>query len=110
MLSSVCGEGQPVRPAGVHRHGLAVGDLAGEHLEGERVEHEALNGAAKRACAESRVVALAREQTLGVVGDAECEMVIDEAALDLGELEIDDAEDLLGAEGAEDDHLVDAVV
>ena len=93
----------------VHRDGVAVGDLALEQLQRERVLDQPLDRALERPRAERRVVAFASEKRPGRVRDLELDPPRREPAAEVSELDIHDPRDLLAPKRGEDHDLVDPV-
>ena len=75
----------------------------------QRILHQLLDGALQRTRSEVRVVALREEQVFCRVGELERDLAIGQQAANVFEPQLDDLDQLLFAERAEDDDVVDAV-
>src|SRR5690606_39217857 len=93
----------------VDEDGGAVGDASREEGFGEGILEVAQDGAADGAGAEGGLVAELDEEGFGGVGDLEVDFAVGEQALDLGELEVGDAQEVVARQGTEDEDFVDAV-
>ena len=94
---------------GVDGDVVAVADGAVEDFDGEGVLDEALDGALEGAGTVGAVVAGFEDELARGGGEGEGDLAVGEHGGELGEAEVDDAGELLFAEGMEDDDIVDAV-
>src|SRR5580693_8474167 len=86
-----------------------VPDLAGEQLDGERVDDEPLDRPLQRTGAELRVEPLAGEEGPGPLGRPDLDPAVLHPALHERELEVDDPLDLRFPERVEHDEVVEPV-
>ena len=93
----------------IHNHALTVFEIAHQDLLGDGVLDVALNHAAQRTGTEQRVEALLREQVLGGVGEFERHMTVEQAVVELLDVQIHDLAHLRLGELLEDDDVVQTV-
>src|SRR5437867_196746 len=98
----------PVR-AGRDDDGVAFGEPALEHREGERILNQLLDRPLERTRPEGWIVALLGEHALRFRRHLERDLAVGEQAFEALELQVDDALDLLGPKGTEENRVVDAV-
>ncbi len=94
---------------GVDLHRVALGQVALEQPQRERVLHQPLQGALERAGAVRRVVALCRHEVAGGVGEVDVDPAGRQAVAQALDLEVDHLPQLGGRQPVEDDRLVDPV-
>ena len=94
---------------GVDDDVVAVQHFAVENLHGQRILHQLLDRALQRARAEIRIVAFGEEQLFRGVGELERNLAVGQQAAHVFEPQLDDLDQLLFAQRAEDDDVVDAV-
>ena len=93
----------------IHNHALTVFEIAHQDLLGDGLLDVALNHAAQRTGTEQRVEALLREQVLGGVGEFERHMTVEQAVVELLDVQIHDLAHLRLGELLEDDDVVQTV-
>src|SRR5690606_16676786 len=89
--------------------GVAGGELARQHILGEGVLDQLLDGALQGPCTVHRVVARLAELVEHGVVQLDGEVPIRQALLEQPQLDGGDAANLVAPEGMENHHLVDAV-
>ena len=94
---------------GVDDDAIAVEDAAVEDAHGERVLHEALNGALERAGTVGAVVAGVEDGFFGGGGELECDFAVAQEFAEVVEAEVDDVGEVRFAERVEDHDVIDAV-
>ena len=94
---------------GVDDDVIAVENFAVENLQRKRILDKLLNRTFQRTRAEVRVVTLGEEQVLRRVGEFQRNLAVGEQAANVFQAEFDDLDQLLFAQRAEDDDVVDAV-
>src|SRR3954469_16311715 len=95
--------------AAVDHHRVAFEEVALEHPERERIEHQPLNRALERPRAVDRIVSFTRELFLGRFGELDVNFPLLEAPDQTRNLNVDDPLQVLAIERMEEDDLVDAV-
>src|SRR5579872_2977787 len=94
---------------GVDDDMIAVKDLAIEDLHRQRILHQLLDRALQRTRTKVRIVALREEQVFGRVRELERDLAIGQQPPHIFEAQLDDLDQLILAERAEDDDVVDSV-
>src|SRR5690242_13674211 len=95
--------------AGVDDNGVALAETAFEHLQRKRVEHASLDGPLQRTGTVRRVIPLLDELVFRGIGQADVNLALLESLQQSGNLDVDDALDVLTSKRMEEDHLVDPV-
>src|SRR5436190_6787283 len=88
---------------------IAVEHLSVEDLQRERILNQLLDGALQRTRSEIRIVALREQQVFGSVGELERDLAIRQQAANVFQPQLDDLDQLLFPERAEDDDIVHTV-
>ena len=88
---------------------LAFVEFSFEDLEAERIENLFLDRALQRPRAVNRIVAFARDQCLGGIGQLERDLLLLETFRQAAQLDLDDLLQVLLVQPVEDDDLVDAI-
>ena len=88
---------------------IAVQHLAVQNLQRQRILHQLLDGPLQRTSAEVRIEAFGEQQILGGVGELDGNLALSQQAAHILETKLDDFDQLLLAERAEDDDVIHAV-
>ena len=111
-LKGLAGEGELAQDAlafGVNLNGLIVCKLTHEDLLGDGILNVPLYDAAQRPGTQKRIEALFGQQVLGLVGQVQGHVTLEETIVELGDVQIDDLTNLGFSQLLEDDDVIQAV-
>ena len=103
------GRDREITVLAVHGEGVAALHLAGDDLPADEGLHTVLHEAAQGTGAEGRVVGAVDDVLLGRRGEGHLELLILQAAVELGHQQIDDVGDVVLGEGLVEHNLVQPV-